>query len=187
MLLLQFGESWQAFYVSGYISPFLFHGWFLSFLSSSPCSIPVIFNTFFFFFSPPGLITSLLRHQGNHEPRQLLVVNVVWRVSRSPVWENGTCSSLGMALTPSHPSLVSFPWLILVSSLLPCPSNFLPKTGTDLTSLCQNQENPVLAKEFHMVNFLSSQTLTFSIIFCFSSFPYFGAVTPVEPAPTHLP
>lgn len=62
---------------------------------------------------------------------------------------------------PNHPSLVSFLWMILVSSLLPCPSNFLPKRGTDLTSLCQNQENPVPAKEFHMVHFLSLQTLTF--------------------------
>lgn len=62
---------------------------------------------------------------------------------------------------PKHPSLVSFLWLILVSGLLPCPCNFLPKTGTDLTSLCQNQENPVPAKEFHMVHFLSLQTLTF--------------------------
>lgn len=84
--------------------PFPF-SWLISlfFLSSSPFSILVIFNTFFFFFSPPGLITSLLSHQGNHERRQLLVVSVVWRVSRSPVWENGTCSSLGMALTPIIP------------------------------------------------------------------------------------
>ena len=104
MLLLQFGESWQAFYVSGYISPFLFHGRFLSSSSPPPLFLYRWFLThFYFFFSPPGLITSLLRHQGNHERRQLLVVSVVWRVSRSPVWENGTCSSLGMALTPIIP------------------------------------------------------------------------------------
>ena len=164
MLLLQFGESWQAFCVSGFTSsppPLFLHWWFLT-----------DFSVFFFFFS------TWLNHisfKASREPWAQAAPGCVCSLESEQISSLREWNLFFTRHGPhtSHPSLVSFLWLILVSSLLPCPSNFLPKTGTDLTSLCQNQEHPVLAKEFHMVNFLSLQTLTFQCCFLLPLFSLF--------------
>ena len=188
MLLLQFGESWQAFYVSGYISPSLFHGWFLSSSSPPPLFPYRWFLTHFFFFFPSTWLNHI-SFKASRQPWAQAAPGCVCGLESERIssWREWSLLFARHGPHPKHPSLVSFLWLILVSGLLPAPVTSSQRQAQIWHRFVKIRRILCQQRSSIWSTFCLCKLSPFSIVFCFSSFPCPSAVAPVEAAPTYLP